>query len=300
MSDQIKSTILWSGLGLAAGALGAALLKKHRCDRAARWRKVMSASPRPMALITGASSGIGAVFARHLASLGYNLVLVARRVNRLEELAVELHALSGVAVELLPADLSTLEGITQVEARIASRGDIDFLVNNAGYSTFGAFAAVPIEESIGLINCHTIAPVRLSRAALPQMLVRNRGAIVNVSSVSAFLPGDANYSPTKAYLVIFSQSLKMELAGTQVRVQALCPGFTRTEFHDREQFKAEKFKEKIPGLLWLTAESVVSESLKGLAEGQVVCIPSLRYRLIVAFLRLGLAEPMLDLAHFLT
>ncbi|GIV59641.1 MAG: hypothetical protein KatS3mg043_0730 [Rhodothermaceae bacterium] len=188
------------------------------------------------ALITGASSGIGAGFARRLAERGYNLILVARRADRLAELAEELQTRHGIEAEGLPADLATDEGIRRVEARIVDCDTLDLLVNNAGFGTTGRFAEIDLAPQLAMIHVHVIAPVRLIRAALPGMMARGAGGIINVSSVSAFWPnaGSATYSATKAYLNAFSEALAHELRGTGVTVQALCPGFTRTEFHDTE------------------------------------------------------------------
>lgn len=293
----MKSKLSWLVLGLVAGSAGVALLQKQRSLHAGHWRKNMTSSFHRTALVTGASSGIGETYARRMASLGYDLVLVARRVDRLEALAADLQDQFGCAVEVLPADLSTEEGISIVEERISAHNDIDFLVNNAGYSTHGPFSDTPIAETLALINCHIIASVRLARAALPGMLARNRGAIVNVSSVAAFIGGSVNYASSKAYLIPFSEALQMELAGTQVRVQALCPGFTRTEFHDRPEFVAVNYRERIPGWAWSTSEEVVTASLKCLTEDRVICVPGWKYRLVVALTRTGLVGILRSLAH---
>jgi ubiquinone/menaquinone biosynthesis C-methylase UbiE/uncharacterized protein YbaR (Trm112 family) len=171
------------------------------------------------------------------------------------------------------------------------------LVNNAGFAVFGDFAEIPIEEQMGLINCHTIASVRFCRAVLPGMIARKRGAIVNVSSIGAFTPKpkDVTYCASKAYLNVFSEALQMELAETHIRVQVLCPGFTITEFHDHPQYAAYQLKKNIPRWLWMTSEAVVAESLKRLAEGGVVCIPGFKNRLIVGAARSGLTGSLLKL-----
>jgi hypothetical protein len=231
-------------------------------------------------LITGASSGIGAEFARQLAAQGYSLVLTARRKERLEELAQEIRETSGVNVEILPGDLSLEDGISAVEKRIKELENLVLLVNNAGYGISGRFYKSDIEKQLAMIQVHVIASVRLARAALPQMVERGRGGIINVSSMSAFVPSaGVTYSSTKAYLVKFSQALQYELDGTGVQVQALCPGLTYSEFHDTPEYSRFN-RDKVPGFLWLSSEFVVRESLRDLERGKVICIPGKIYQLI--------------------
>ncbi|QXD14589.1 SDR family oxidoreductase [Rhodocaloribacter litoris] len=241
------------------------------------------------ALITGASSGIGAGFARRLAERGYNLILVARRADRLAELAEELQTRHGIEAEGLPADLATDEGIRRVEARIVDCDTLDLLVNNAGFGTTGRFAEIDLAPQLAMIHVHVIAPVRLIRAALPGMMARGAGGIINVSSVSAFWPnaGSATYSATKAYLNAFSEALAHELRGTGVTVQALCPGFTRTEFHDTETFTGFD-RSLIPDFLWLTTHEVVQASLEALERGRIIVIPRLIYRVLASLGRSAL------------
>ena len=233
-----------------------------------------------IALITGASSGIGAEFARQLAGQGYSLVLAARRKNKLEALALEIQDKNQVNVEILPADLSTEGGIQIVEKCIGELERLELLVNNAGYGITGRFYQSDIERQLQMIHVHVIASVRLARAALPQMVLRGRGGIINVSSMSAFVPSaGVTYSSTKAYLVKFSQALQYDLEGTGVRVQALCPGLTYSEFHGTPEYSRFN-REQIPSFLWLSAETVVSESLRDLERGKVICIPGRIYRLV--------------------
>jgi short-subunit dehydrogenase len=234
------------------------------------------------ALISGASSGIGAAFARQLAAAGYNLILVARREERLAALATELQQRHAISAEVLPADLSKLEEIKRVEERIQQGGGLALLINNAGFGSTGPFIDVSLATQMDMIQVHIVASLRLCRAALPGMLARRQGAIINVSSISAFAPlaGNVNYSATKVYLVNFSEALQVELAGTGVKVQALCPGFTYTEFHDDPQFG--QFKHRTPRLLWMSAEEVDIGSLKALEQNRVTYIPGLKNRLLVA------------------
>lgn len=235
------------------------------------------------ALITGASSGLGEVFARRLAARGYNLLLTARREERLNKLRDELQAEHSITAEVFVADLAKAEDVDRLAGRIAELGSLDMLVNNAGFGTAGRFVEVDIERQTDMIQVHVLATVRLTRAALPGMLARGTGTIVNVSSVAGFLigPGSATYCATKAYLTSFSQSLHTEVRRKGVRVQALCPGFVHTGFHDTPGLETFE-RSQIPKLLWLSADYVVDNSLKALQKNRAVCIPSWRYRLIVA------------------
>ena len=246
------------------------------------------------ALITGASSGIGAAFARQLAVKGKNLILVARRKERLVNLANHLRQHYGITTEILVADLSHLTDIEQVESRIGAIENLDMLINNAGFGTVGRFAEINLSRQIDMINVHVIASVRLCRAALPGMIARHNGAIINVSSIGAFIPGPGNvtYCATKAHLVTFSEALQAELAGNGVKVQALCPGFTYTEFHDSSEY--ENFdRSQIPKMLWMSAEEVVASSLKALGRSQVTYIPGFKNRLLVAVARNSITSPLL-------
>jgi len=232
------------------------------------------------ALITGASAGIGAEFARQLAAQGRPLVVVARRGDRLEEIAKTLAA----PCEVMVADLATEAGLSLVERRI-EKGDVDLLVNNAGFGTRGLFWEADSEGQDRMHRLHVMAAMRLCRAALPHMVRRGRGGIINVSSVAAFgrTPGNASYCATKAWMNAFTEGLYMELRvrDSGVKVQALCPGFTYTEFHDVVGVD----RSLAPKGWWLTAEQVVADSLRGLERGRLIVIPGLRYRLLVQLLK---------------
>ena len=232
-----------------------------------------------VALITGASSGIGAEFARQLAAKGYSLVLVARRKERLASLALELGNTYGVQAEVLPADLSLDSGVAKVEERIASLETLELLVNNAGHGISGRFHKVEIEKHLMLVQVHSIASMRLTRAALPGMVERGRGGIINVASMAAIVQlVNPTYCATKSFLVGFSRALQNDILDSGVKVQALCPGFTYSEFHDTPEYTGFQ-RSNLPRFLWQTAEAVVAESLKSLEGGRVICIPSTRYRL---------------------
>ncbi|MEU0481195.1 SDR family oxidoreductase [Streptosporangium sp. NPDC006013] len=233
----------------------------------------------PTALITGATAGIGAAFARRLAADGFSLVLVARDEKRLTSVAEELRLRYGVSSEVLTADLATEEGLEAVERRL--REGVDLLVNNAGFGHRGHFLDVPVEEEVRMLKLHCEAVLRLTLAALPGMRERDRGAVINVASVAAFLPG-GSYSASKAWVVNFSESMAVELTGSRVRVMALCPGFVHTEFHERASID----KSGIPGFLWLSADNVAREAMRDLARGVLVSVPDLRYKAIVGVSRL--------------
>ncbi len=243
----------------------------------------MPESTRPLALVTGASAGIGKEFCRQLASAGYDLMVVARDAGRLEALRGELEK-QEISVDVFPADLTRDDDVTRLVGMIAASPRLELLVNNAGFGTRGTLADASPSQQEAMLRLHTVAPMRLSQAALPLMLQQGRGAIINVSSVASFVysAGNVNYCATKAYLTNFSEGLAAELRGTGVRVQALCPGFTHSEFHQRMQADAKQ----IPRRMWLSASQVVRSSLRNVRRrGPVVCIPGLRYKLIVFVVR---------------
>ncbi|MEV7006422.1 SDR family oxidoreductase [Streptosporangium sp. NPDC051022] len=233
----------------------------------------------PSALITGATAGIGAAFARRLAADGFSLVLVARDEDRLTASAENLRLRYGVEAEVLAADLAAEEGLEKVEKRL--RQGVDLLVNNAGFGHHGSFLDVPVSDELRMLKVHCEAVLRLTMAALPGMRQRDRGAVINVASVAAFFTR-GTYSASKAWVVNYSESTAAELAGTRVRVMALCPGFVRTEFHSRASMDTSG----IPDFLWLSADDVVNEAMRDLALGKRVSVPDLRYKVIVGAGRL--------------
>jgi uncharacterized protein len=239
---------------------------------------------RPLALVTGASSGIGATFARKLSRRGYDLLLVARDAERLRALAAEL-ATMGAAATSVEADLTTDEGLAAVERAIAAAGRLDLLVNNAGVGTTGSFAGAPLAAQEGMLRLHVLAVSRLTRAALQLMTPARRGGIITVSSVASFVnsTGNVNYCATKAYQRSFSEGLALEVEALGIRVQALCPGFTHTEFHQRMAFDQ---KAVAPRWMWLQADDVVESSLRQFeAGGPVICVPGVQYKVLVFLAR---------------
>lgn len=238
------------------------------------------------ALITGASSGIGAAFARKLAAEGYDLVLVARRAERLEELAVQLHEQYGIQAEPLTANLANPAEVARVEARIKSLNALTLLVNNAGFGAFKPFVEMDLQHHLDMISVNLTTCVRLAYAALPGMMTRRTGAIINVASLAAFLPSRLNvtYSATKSYLLAFSEALQADLRGTGIKVQALCPGLTRTEFQEVAEFYRIDH-DQIPEFMWMSAARVVDESLAGLKRNQGVVITGLQNRLAAILAR---------------
>src|SRR5947209_13637318 len=215
------------------------------------------------ALVTGASSGIGAAFARQLASEGTAVVAVARREDRLRELPGD--------VEVLAADLTDEAGLASVEARIA-RGDIDLLINNAGFGSMGLVAELPAERVADEVALDVVAVARLTRAALPSLVERGHGGILNVSSVVGFYPSArmATYGGSKAFVNSFTEAIAQETRRTGVRVAVLCPGLTRTEFQDVAGMGGMA---NLPSFAWQTADEVARIALDGLAAGKVVIVP---------------------------
>lgn len=235
----------------------------------------------PTALVTGATAGIGAGFARRLAADGYDLVLVARDEQRLAQAAATLRAASGRHVEVLPADLADADQRRAVERRLADPDrPVEVLVNNAGFGLRTGFLDSTADEEERMLQVLVLAVLRLTAAAVPGMRARGHGAVVNVSSMAGFAPG-GTYSAAKAWVTSFSEGLAGELAGTGVRVLASCPGYTRTEFHDRMGWRPDG----LPAALWLDVDTVVDTALRDLRRDAVLSVPGRAYRGMAALSR---------------
>jgi len=246
-------------------------------------------SDRPLALITGASAGIGAEFARQLAAAGHDLALTARRADRLENLGQALSEQHGIEHMVITADLARSEGIGQVIDQLNRTGrEVDLLINNAGFAIAGHYHATEWDDQARFLQLMVTAVAELSHRLLPGMRERGHGGIINVASLAGIVPGSAGhtlYAASKAFLIAFSESLAMENADAGIRVQALCPGFTYSEFHD--VVGTRDIVSKLPDYMWMQADEVVSFSLNELkrANASVVAVPGRTNRLIAALSR---------------
>lgn len=237
------------------------------------------------ALVTGASSGIGEAISRHLAAAGCDLVVVARRSDRLESLAADLRRNHHVDVDVMAADLAEPDQLAQVEKRIADgQPRIELLVNNAGFGTTGDFRTLPLEREDEQVRLNVLALMRLSHAAVGSMVQHGHGGILNVSSVAGLLsaPGFATYNATKAFVTTFSESLHMETRSKGVHVTALLPGFTRTEFQQRSGVRPGQ----LPDFAWLDADLVARAGLRAVGAGDAMCVPGPQYAGVAPLLRL--------------
>ncbi len=247
----------------------------------------MTASPkRPLALVTGASSGMGAAFARAYAARGHDLCLTARRLDRLEALAAELSAAHGIEAFAVPADLGGFEAERPILDAIAARGrHVDVLVNNAGFSIPQSFAATPWLRQRDFLMTLVVAPCALAHAVIPGMVERGRGKIINVASLAGFAPGAAGHSlypGAKSLMIKFSQALDAEYRAKGVAVTAVCPGFTRTGFAEAND--TQHLMDEAPRMFWQSAETVVETAIRANELGRVVVIPGWHNQLAAALL----------------
>jgi len=227
------------------------------------------------ALVTGATSGIGESFTRLLAENNYNIVLVARDMPRLQDRARELEAKFRVKTQIIQADLSTDAGCAAVEHYIANN-QVDVLINNAGFGLNKAFTMSYIDAEQQMFDVLVRTPMRLMHVALPLMKQRNKGVIINVSSVAGYIAG-GSYSAAKSYLTVLTESLHTELAGTKIKISALCPGFTRTEFHQRGRMSMKG----LPSFMWLDSDKLVAKAWSDALKGEAISIPGWQYQLLV-------------------
>ena len=227
------------------------------------------------ALVTGATAGIGESFTRLLAENNYNLVLVARDVSRLQERASQLQSQFNVQTHIIQADLSTDAGCAAVEQYITSN-QIDVLINNAGFGINKAFTMSELKAEQEMFDVLVRTPMRLMHGVLPGMKQRNKGVVINVSSVAGYIAG-GSYSAAKSYLTVISESLHTELADTNIKVSALCPGFTRTEFHQRGRMSMKG----LPNFMWLNSDKLVAKAWSDALKGKAVSIPGWQYQILV-------------------
>ena len=227
------------------------------------------------ALVTGATAGIGESFCRLLADNNYNIVLVARDLPRLHERATQLQARFNVETHVIQADLSTDAGCSVVEQYLASN-QVDVLINNAGFGLNKAFTMSELKAEQEMFDVLVRTPMRLMHVVLPGMKQRNKGVVINVSSVAGYIAG-GSYSAAKSYLTVITESLHTELANTNIKVSALCPGFTRTEFHQRGRMSMKG----LPGFMWLNSDKLVAKAWSDALKGKAVSIPGWQYQLLV-------------------
>jgi short-subunit dehydrogenase len=249
-----------------------------------------------VAVVTGAAGGLGTCFADELAERGHRLLLVDRRQQPLEQLCQSISDRHGVEAEPCVVDLCKREDVELLADRLHRMGDLELLINNAGFGTVDYFVDTDAKWVADMADVHVVAPMVLTRSALPGMIERNRGAIINVSSLSAWFhsAGNVHYGSTKCFLAVFSMSLHEELRGTNVRVQALCPGLVRTGFHEAETMHGFKRRCGLSERLWMSADEVVNCSLRSLSGKQVIVIPNFWYRTLGRLARMPVVQPLMQ------
>jgi short-subunit dehydrogenase len=233
------------------------------------------------AMVTGATAGIGESFTRVLAREGFNIVLVARDLERMKERATTLESQFNVQAAIVQADLATDDGCAKVE-KYLTENPVEVLINNAGFGINKAFSMSDLSAEQQLLDVLVRTPMRLMHTIIPQMKARNSGSIVNVSSVAGWIAG-GTYSAAKSYLTVLSESLHTELSGTGIKISALCPGFTRTEFHERGRMRMNG----LPNFMWLSADRVVSQAWKENQNGKVLSVPGWQYLILSTVSRFG-------------
>lgn len=255
-----------------------------------------TASARGLAVVTGAAGGLGLAFANQLASQGYRLLLVDRRQQPLEQACESIIARHGTSAESYAIDLARRDDVEVLAGRLKQTPDIELLVNNAGFGSFDYFADADAKFLVAMVDVHVVAPVIFARAVLPGMVERKRGAIINVSSLAAFLQsaGNVQYGATKCFLAFFSLALGEELRGSNVRVQALCPGYIRTDFHEAAGVKGlARWRAPAPHQ-WMSADDVVSCSLRRLSGRDVIVIPGLGNSILGRLAQMPVLRPLVQ------
>ena len=233
------------------------------------------------AMVTGATAGIGESFTRVLAREGFSIVLVARDLERMKERAATLESQFNVQTAIVQADLATDDGCAKVE-KYLTENPVEVLINNAGFGINKAFSMSDLNSEQQLLDVLVRTPMRLMHTVIPQMKARSSGSIVNVSSVAGWIAG-GTYSAAKSYLTVLSESLHTELSGTGIKISALCPGFTRTEFHERGRMRMNG----LPNFMWLSADRVVSQAWKENQNGKVLSVPGWQYLILSTVSRFG-------------
>ncbi|WP_425616669.1 SDR family NAD(P)-dependent oxidoreductase [Anatilimnocola sp. NA78] len=257
---------------------------------------MQSTSQRGLAVITGAAGGLGLSFARQLAQRGYRLLLIDRRQAPLEQVCATIAAEYGTTAEPYTIDLCKRDEVERLAERLEQTPDVELLVNNAGFGTVGYFADTDANYLVAMVDVHVVAPTMLTRAVLPQMIERNSGNVINVSSLAGWFhsAGNTQYGCTKNYLAGLSLALQDELRGTNVRVQALCPGFVRTEFHSAETMKGFNQRWAPAAHFWMSADEVVACSLRCLQGNKVIVIPGLGYSIAGRFAQMPVIRRLIQ------
>lgn len=252
-------------------------------------------SPTPIktAAVTGAAGGLGSCFAKKLAERGYHLILIDRNEDKLKQLCEDLATQHNIVAAPAVVDLTDDESVETLARHLANTATLELLVNNAGFGVAKYFVDADVERHLDMIRVHVMAAVRLTHAVLPGMIERDSGAVINVSSLNAWSPcaGVVSYSSTKAYVTVFGQALYDELRDTNVRIQTLCPGFVRTEFHDTNDMKGFD-PQQLPAWMWMMPDDVVEYSLKNLARRKAIVIPGWTNRLMGRCMRMPLFQPL--------
>lgn len=242
------------------------------------------------ALITGASSGIGREFAIQLAEKGYNLLLTARREKKLQELKEKVENTNNISADIIIADLSTSKGVDKVIKGIQDCNNLEVLVNNAGFAIVGSFHTVNLQKHLDMAQVHMMAPVKLTWYALDKFIKQEKGYIINVASMAGLLkPKHSSlYSPTKAFLIKFSESIGENYRNKNIKVQALCPGYTYSEFHQSDEYEGRDPYSEIPSFIWMDPKDVVRSSIKNMDKNKRIIVPGIKNKILLQLVKWGI------------